>query len=370
MQNNDTEKLNTDFAALPMRVALATFAPPTDDRLRFIKQIGADDVIVWGNTFRAPALDSQNRQPVAPDELTFKELVTLRSRIEDYGLRFFAIENVPVHFYDKIMLGKDGRERQIEHYQNTIRAVGRAGIPILGYNWMPSGVWRTSFTKRLRGGARGTAFDSRLAEGAPPTHGREYSEAEFWENLHYFLENVIPVAEAENVKLAIHPNDPPIERVGGLPCLFRSFETISRALDLVPSDNHGLTFCLGTWGEMGVNLVETIRHFGARKKLFYVHFQATNGHVPEFNETFVDAADYVAFEIIRALKAANFNGVMIPGHVPQIEGDTEWRTPESAAFTPYNHPMGGHRARAYTIGFLRGMLHVLDCESDNKTNDK
>lgn len=152
MNNRETSAPDRrkSFDRLPMRVALATFVRPSPERLRFIKQLGVDDVILWGTTFGQASDTSE-------DELRLEELSELRDQIEGAGLRLFAIETLPAHFYDKIMLGEEGRDKQIEHFQNSIRATGRAGIPILGYNWILSGVWRTSFVKELRGGARGTA---------------------------------------------------------------------------------------------------------------------------------------------------------------------------------------------------------------------
>jgi len=105
---------------------------------------------------------------------------------------------------------------------------------------------------------------------------------------------------------------------------------------------------------------DAIRHYGSQGKLVYVHFQAVRGRVPQFHETFVDEADYDAWAIIRSLHEANFKGVMIPGHVPEVEGDAAWRTQESVENTPYYHPMGGYRGRAYTVGYLRGLLHALN----------
>ena len=188
---------------------------------------------------------------------------------------------------------------------------------------------------------------------------REYSEDEFWDNYAYFITRVLPVAEDEGVKLAIHPNDPPVERLGGLPCLMRSREMIEKALSIHPSDAHGLTFCLGNWGAMGADLVAAIRHFGPLGKLLYVHFQATQGTVPNFTECFVSDADYDAYELIAALDEVGFDGVMIPGHVPQISMDNEWRTELSVNKTPYGHPMGGAAARAYTIGYLQGLIAAV-----------
>lgn len=336
-----------DWGRLPMRTAMATFWPPTEDRLRFMRQLGIDDTILWATTFPTP------------DAASFKELLSVRTRCEAHGLRLFAVESVSAHFYDKIVLGKEGRDEQIEAYKRIIQAVGRAGIPVLGYNWMIDGVWRSTYANRIRGGARATAFDHALVREAPLIADRAYGEEEFWDNYAYFIRRVLPAAEAEGVKLAIHPNDPPVERLGGLPCLMRSRETIERALAVHPSDAHGLTFCLGNWGAMGEDLVAAIRHFGPQGKLLYVHFQATRGTVPAFTESFVDDADYDPIELVRALDEVGFDGVMIPGHVPQIEMDVEWRTELSASRTPYHHPMGGFAARAYTIGYLKATIAAV-----------
>ena len=199
------------------------------------------------------------------------------------------------------MLGKDGRDQQIEAYKRIIQAVGRAGIPVLGYNWMINGVWRSTYANRIRGGAKATAFDYDLMKNAPLIADREYSEDEFWDYYEYFIRRVISAAEAEGVRLSIHPNDPPVERLGGLPYLMRSRANIERALAIQPSEMHGLTFCLGNWGAMGADLIDAIRYFGPQGKLNYVHFQATRGTVPAFTESFVDDADYDPIALMRAL---------------------------------------------------------------------
>ena len=270
------------------------------------------------------------------------------------------METLPAHWYNEIVLGSEGCDRQIRHFQNSIRAAARAGIPVLGYCWNVHGVWRLG-SAELRGGAHGTAFDLETAD-VQLTHGRRYSEDELWRNYERFLAAVLPVAEAEGVSLAMHPNDPPVASRGGIPFLFRNRRNFQRAMDLVPSPNHGLTLCLGCWSEMGEDVVDVIRDFGAQGKLFYAHFQAVKGAVPRFHETFVDEGDYGgsdAWQVLCALDRAGFGGVMIPGHVPQMEGDEEWRTSASYQHTPFQHPMGGYRARAYTIGYLKGMLRGL-----------
>jgi mannonate dehydratase len=275
----------------------------------------------------------------------------------------FGVEALPAHWYNHIILGNTGCEQQIAHFQNSIRAVGRAGIPLLGYNWFLHGVWRAAQMAELRGGALGTAFRVADTAGVALTHGYDFEEEAFWANYRRFLEAVLPVAEAEGVTLALHPNDPPVEKIGGVPFLFRNRAAFRRAIDLRPSSNHGLAFCLGCWSEMGEDIDAAIKDFGAEGKLIYVHYQAVRGCVPEFHETFIDEGDYhglSAWQVLNELHAAGFRGVMIPGHVPQLEGDVEWRPEHAFQSTPYKHPMGGYRARAYTIGYLKGMLCALE----------
>ena len=153
-----------------------------------------------------------------------QDLVKLRLSAEQYGLKLTALENVPTHFYDEIMLGGDGRDRQIENMIYTVRNIAKAGIPIFGYNWMPSMVWRTT-PKSIRCGAFATAFDYEEAKAMPFTHGREYFEDEMWQNLEYWINIITPIAEEEGIRLGIHPCDPPVEKLGGIPQLLRSYDS-------------------------------------------------------------------------------------------------------------------------------------------------
>src|SRR5437763_1318115 len=176
-----------DLNSLSLRAAIGQFNELTDEQIAFAQQCGVSDVLL--NT---PLLPGEERWE-------FKELLRLRMRAEERGLRVICLENVPVRFYDKIMLGAEGRERQLENMQETVRNMGRAGIPILGYHWMPNSVWRTSSTTPGRGGARVTSFDLELARNSPLSHGRVYGEDEMWRNYERFVKAVLPVAEEYNV---------------------------------------------------------------------------------------------------------------------------------------------------------------------------
>lgn len=327
---------------LPMRVGLGQFMEPTEERLRFIKQLGVDDVLLNMYQYDEPDYEhmpDNDRMPLSGDgEWSAENLTALRERVEDAGLRLNAIENVPVSFYEDVMLGGSNRDEQLGKLKNTIRNMGEAGIPIFGYHWAPAGVWRTD-TETVRGGASVSAFDAEATD-TDYTHGREYTEAELWDNYEYFMEEMLPVAEEAGVKMCLHPSDPPMETLGGVPQLARNFENFKRAMDLVPSDHHGLEFCLGCWSEMDEELADVIRYFGERDELFYVHFRDVEGTVPSFRETFIDEGNYDECEILNLLDEVGFSGVMIPDHTPHLTGDSDWE----------------HRGRSYTVGYLKGML--------------
>lgn len=317
---------------LPMRLGLGQFSQLSEERLRFIQQLGVEDVLLNG--------------PVLPGEeqWEFMDLLHLRTQCEDAGLRLAAIENVPHKFYNKVMLGLPGREEQIEHMATTIRNIGRAGIPIFGYHWMPNSVWRTSSTTPSRGGATVTSFDMELAVNAPLTHGREYTAEEMWANYEYFIKAIVPVAEEAGVNLALHPDDPPVESLGGVARIFRNFEGFKRATDMVDSPVNGLDFCHGCWSEMGEDVIEAIRYFGGQGKIFYLHFRDVQGTVPRFQECFVNEGNSDMFQVMRTLKEVGFTGFLIPDHVPHVIDDTSW----------------GHRGRAYAIGYMTALLEAVN----------
>ena len=317
-----------------MRVALGQFDELSDEIMLYIKQLGADDFLM--NT---PLLPGTERWE-------YEDLCELRQRADNAGLRLMALENVPVSFYDRAMLGLPGRDEQIDNMCATIRHMGRAGIPILGYHWMPNRVWRTPEPAILRGGALGTRFDMAAHEHAPLTHSREFSEAEMWSNYVYYMERVLPVAEDAGVTLALHPDDPPVASLGGIARIFREFSGFQRAMAEFDSRNHGLDFCMGCWSEMGgmQTVMEGIRYFGKQGKIAYVHFRDVQGTVPCFNECFINEGNVEPFEVMKALRESGFSGIMITDHVPSMNGDTPW----------------GHRGRAYAIGYMTAMLEIVN----------
>ena len=321
-----------------MRVGIGQLRDPSRDQLCFIRQLGVRDVIF---NFAGRASDV----PLSGDSSwDVQELVQLRNRVEDAGLRLAAIENVPLDFYEDIMLGGDECEDQLRGMAETVRNLGRADIPILGYNWMPNLVWSSSRTYPVRGGAEARAYDHEQLKHAPLTHDREFSEAELWKNYEQFLEHIIPVAEEAGVTMCVHPDDPPVTSLGGIPRLFRNFDNYKRAMNIVDSPNHGVEFGLGVFSEMGEDVIEVIEYFGERDEITYIHFRDVAGTVPRFHETFLDEAEsnYDEWDVLQTLDQVGFSGVMIPDHVPTMSCEDSWAA-----------------GRGYTVGYLKGMLKAL-----------
>lgn len=315
-----------------MRVAVGQFTVPTHEILTFAKQMGVSGVLL--NT---PALPGTERWEHG-------DLWRLRKLVESYGLTLEALENTPVRFYEDAMLGTESRDRAIENYQQTIRNVGQAGIPILGFHWMPNSVWRSSRLAAGRGGALCTAFDMAEVDDTP-THGRVYPEDEMWRNYEYFLKAVLPVAEQAGVRLALHPDDPPVPMLGGVARLFRSFEGFKKGMEIVPSDSLGLDFCMGCWSEMrgGAGVLEALEYFGSRKKIAYVHFRDVQGSADKFQECFLGEGNVDVVQAMQTLKRVGFDGFFIDDHVPHMVDDTQW----------------GHRGRALATGYIQGLVAAI-----------
>ncbi|MEA3407841.1 MAG: mannonate dehydratase [Chloroflexota bacterium] len=319
-----------------------------DERLQFAQQLGVQNIIVHTPPLTAawPQGDA-SREAVGGGYWEFLDLLQMRRRVDAAGLKLYAIENIPMEFYDKIRLGLPGRDQQIENVCRTIRNMGRAGIPVLGYHWMLVGVWRTERTPTGRGGAVVTKYDHELVKNAPTFAYGEFDDETMWENFEYFLKAVVPVAEEAGVRLALHPDDPPVPNIAGTARIIRSTEAYKRVIGIVDSPSNCLEFCQGTvseWCETPEEVYEAIRYFSSRNKIAYVHFRNVRGVVPKFEETFIDEGKVDMLKAMRAYKESDFDGVLIVDHTPGIVGDTGW----------------GHRGRAYGIGYIKALLKCVN----------
>ncbi|MBT3995027.1 MAG: mannonate dehydratase [Chloroflexi bacterium] len=308
--------------------------------LQFAAQMGTTHVV----------LQSYANAGIVPgdERWEYDDLLQLRQRVEDAGLVLEALENVPLKFYDQVMLGGPDRDRQIENMVYTVRNIARAGIPIFGYHWMPTLVGRTLLTTKIRAGAQVTAFDLEEASKRPLLMDRRYTEDEMWENLEHWIKIIIPVAEEEGIRTGIHPCDPPVAELQGIPQLFRSFEAYKRLIGIVESPSNCIEFCQGTFSEMedakGDGIYEMIEYFGEREKILYVHFRNVSETVPNFQEEFINTGHVDMYRAMESYKKIGFEGMFVDDHVPIVVGDSPW----------------GHRGRAFANGYIQALMDVVD----------
>lgn len=286
----------------------------------------------------------------------YEDLSRFRERCDTYGVRVEAMENLPIRFYDKAMLGLPGRDEQIENVCESIRNLGRVGIPVLGYHFSPSFVWRTDNHAPLgRYGAKVQAFDLALQQQgvddmADFGQRRDVKIPDvetLWEHFTYFMNRVLPVAEEYGVTMALHPDDPPIPSLSGIARMFVDLESYKRADRLINSKNWGLLFCIGSFSQMqggARNVFDAIDYFAPKGKLIYAHMRDVQGTVPKFHECFLGEGNFDPFEVVYALKKSGFDGFIVSDHVPAIEGDSDW----------------GHRVRYADTAYLRGLMEAID----------
>ncbi len=323
-----------------MRIALMP-VPPDDSALRLAAQIGVSEIVAG-----RPAGDCG---PV----WDYLSLLQLRQRIEAAGLRLSVIESIPLS--DNIKLGLPGRDEDINHFCESLANMGAAGIPVLCYNFMTAFGWlRTSLADRGRGGALVSSYRHDLMRNAPLTEYGEVSEESLWQNFEYFLKRVLPVAERAGVRLALHPDDPPISPIRGIARIMSSAAAFRRVIELAPSPNSGLTFCQGNFAAMRdvPDVPAAIREFGAREKIFFAHFRDVSSKVPDFDEVFHDEGPTDMLACMRAYRDVGFPGPLRPDHAPTLEGESN------------DHPGYMLLGKIFAVGYMRGLIEASAAASD------
>jgi mannonate dehydratase len=320
-------------------IQLAEMLPPTPSALwTLASQMGLENA-VGGLPFNDPANGADAPWDYAP-------LLRTKQLYEQAGFKLAVIEARPP--YNLVKRGLPGRDAEIDAICTLIENMGKLEIPVWCYEWMTDFNWlRTNMNTPSRGGSVVTSFDAAALKDAPPSENGPISDDELWTNLEYFLKRVVPVAEKANVKLAMHPDDPPLSPIRDVSRIMRSVENYQRLLDLVPSPVNGITLCQGNFTLMTDNLPDVIRHFGRQGKVFFVHFRDVRGTAAKFEETWHDAGQTDLLECMRAYREVGFEGVLRPDHVPTVEGDSNDR-PGYSSF-----------GRLYAIGYIRGLREAV-----------
>jgi len=301
---------------------------------KMVKQVGVDYVV-------APMGIAQGSEK----PWDYMPLLRMKNGFNNAGFEVSVIESRPP--LEKAKLGIEGRDEEIDTACQLIENMGRVGIPVWCYEWMSQANWmRTSVNTLGRGGALVTAFDYEQVRNAPPL-GTSVTDEQLWSSLEYFLKRVIPVAEKAGVKLAMHPDDPPLSPIRGVARIMRSVDNYQRLLDMIPSPVNGIALCQGNFTLMTNDLPGTIRKFGKQDKIFFAHFRDVRGTVEKFEETFHDEGKTNMVECMRAYKDIGFEGVLRPDHVPTMEGDSN------------DNPSYSAIGRLFAIGYIKGLREAV-----------
>lgn len=302
-----------------------------------VRQAGVTDVVtvMEGAEQQSRWLSSRGSQSAVPPPLTGRasedppwsssRLAQLQAEFAEHGLRLAGIEDTPP--LDLVRLGLPGRDEQIDQLLTQIRAMGHLEIPVLCYNWSALTSWsRTDVAVALRGGALGTGFSMQEMRLADPLPGSEnYSAEQLWAGLEYFLSAVVPVAEDSGVALAMHPDDPPVAEIRGVPRIMNSLDSFRRLLDSHVSAANGMTLCQGNFALLTDDLPMMIREFGRQNRIKFVHFRDVSGTPEHFYETFHDDGPTDMYACMVAYEDVGFDGPMRPDHVATLAGETNAR---------------------------------------------
>ena len=348
----------------------------TPDNFRFARQCGCTHVVAhYVDYFQRGEDNQRDNQPTGgqsgwghagdPDKVwTYEELRALKEAINAEGLELAAIENFdPAHWSD-VLLDGPRKQGQLENIKTIIRNVGRAGIPIFGYNFSLAGVAGRTKGPVARGKAisvgmdavdqspipRGMVWNMVYDANAPSGTLETVSAEQLWERFKAFLEAVIPTAEEAGVTLAAHPDDPPVPMLRSQPRLVYQPRLYQKLLDLKPSSRNALEFCIGSLAEMSEgDIYETVEQYSSQGKVAYVHLRNVRGKAPHYWETFIDEGDVTMLRVLQILQRNGFDGVVIPDHTPQMDCAAPW-----------------HAGMAYALGYIRALFQQLERDGSNE----
>lgn len=294
------------------------------------------------------------------DAWSVSGLTQLRERVASFGI---SLDMVPLPLSSSeiarsenpgILLASADRDRQIDDICQMIRNAARAGISQVKYNLTFIGVPRTGTTPGRGPATRYSTFAYGDGSQQPPVTEAGHVDADtYWERITYFLERVVPVAEEYKVRIGCHPQDPAMPKGKGwrgVETVLGSVDGLKRFISIKESPYHGLNFCQGTVSEMldkpGEQIFDVIRYFGSRKKIFSVHFRNIAGGFLDFRETFIDNGDVDMLQAMRVYKEVGYDGMMMPDHVPRVDGDT-----------------GQAQGFAFAIGYIKALIAAVAAEA-------
>lgn len=330
-----------------MALRIAEFVEPGQDILvQHLVQIGVEEAVTILPSPAGPATSSTDAATTRSDlPWDVVPLALLQRRFLDRGLRLSVIEDSPP--MERIRTGADGRDEELAALARLVRSMGRLGIPVLCVNFMAGTGWaRTSTALPGRGGALVTGFDLTVLEGLAEVPAAALDRERLWANFAWFAERIAPVAEDAGVRIALHPDDPPLPALRGVPRILASLDDLERAVVTAASPNVGIAFCQGTIALMTDDVPAAIRRFAALGAIHFVHFRDVRGTPERFVETFHDEGPTDMTACVAAYLAAGVDAPMRSDHVATLSGDSNDRPGYSAL------------GRLWAVGYMQGLLEA------------
>lgn len=320
------------------RLCLGVGANADEKEMRRIRQLGVDTVLMGG-----------------PASLPWTE-EDLRARVERFRRGGLAVVNLMISGFPKALYGRPGRDEEIEQVKASIRAAGKAGIPVVEYNFYAHRLTEGYYEEEGRAGAGMTAYDYERSKHLPPlpevgVHSLEV----MWANVTEFLKAVVPAAESAGVRLALHPNDPPVPRSRGSGQIMATLEGWKRLVSIVDSPANGITYDCGVTREMGEDPVAVCRWFGERDRINHAHYRNVRVRRPsvDYTEVFPDEGQVDMFAVMKELVRQRYPRALYPEHPRALDADRE-----VPGFKPYYPGGGGYAGLVYNVAYTKAMLQA------------
>lgn len=330
-----------------LKISVSIQPDVSDEYLQFLSQMGVGYCYTW----------------VEDHQTSYDFIAALKDRLQKYGITLYNVGNMSLGKSPAILLGLPERDRELEKFRKFLSTLNRADIHTTTVTWEPNNTLSTTPDGRVvsdrlggswanvetRGGALARVVDIDVLNVAKPTQEKIYTKEEIWDNFKYFTKAVVPAAEENKIRIALHPNDPPVPSCLGIATLITSHEDYIRAFDIADSDYFGMEFCVGCWLEGGRSgfgdVYKSIREFVKMGKVFIVHFRNVTGTVPYFVETFVDDGYQDMYDIMKAFVKSGYNGTLTMDHTPKMV------------------PLAGAVGEtAYAVGYLKALYQAASDE--------
>lgn len=320
---------------MSMRPQIPVRTSESEEALAFIRQMGVENVSLM----------------LKPEEIRVEVLRAQKEKLAKFGMTISDAACMKLQKNKSIHLGLPDRDQEIEKFIHMLRVFGEEKIPFTSIAWQPNGILRTAWQvgRHTRGGVA-MYCDQNEILARPNAEDRAYTEQEIWDNFTYFMDRVIPVAEETGVRLALHPNDPPLACMAGIPSLIYNMECYRKAFRAAKGSKAlGAKLCVGCWLEAGSDfgdLFADIKELCDEDRLLCVHFRNVDAQLPVFEEVLAEDGYADMYAIMKQLVACNCNAVISIDH----------------GFRPMDNFGGMPGSFCYPTGFMKGLMWAAEKE--------